>query len=143
MPSSPATIFVDTSAWKAFYDEEDELHGEARNLMNAISSKEISVRAFITSDYVMDEIITLIRFAHSHGKAAEFARAILSSRATRIVYVGEEAFLKALGLFSESKDKEWSFKDCASFTLMRLLNITKAFTFDPHFRQAGFQTLPK
>ncbi|HLE64601.1 MAG TPA: PIN domain-containing protein [Candidatus Bathyarchaeia archaeon] len=90
---------MDTSAWKAYYDEEDELHGEARNLMNAISSREISVRAFITSDCVMDETITLIRFAHSHGKAAEFARAILSSRATRIVYVGEEAFLKALGLF--------------------------------------------
>ena len=105
MPGSPATVFVDTSAWKAFYDEEDELHGEARNLMNAISSKEISVRAFITSDYVMDETITLIRFAHSHGKAAEFARAILSSRATRIVYVGEEAFLKALGLSASPRTR--------------------------------------
>lgn len=73
MPGSPTTVFVDTSARKAFYDEEDELHGEARNLMNAISSKEIPVRAFITSDYVMDETITLIRFAHSHGKATEFA----------------------------------------------------------------------
>ncbi len=91
----------------------------------------------------MDETVTLIRFAHSHSKAAEFAKAILSSRATRIVYLGEENFQKALELFYESRDKEWSFTDCASFTLMKLFNLTRAFTFDPHFRQAGFQTLPK
>ncbi len=100
-------------------------------------------RNLLTSDYVLDETITLIRFAHSNAKAADFANAIVSSRATRIVYLGEENFQKTLELFNESRDKEWSFTDCASFTLMRLFNLTKAFTFDPHFHQAGFQTLPK
>ncbi len=143
MQNSPTTLFVDTSAFKAFYDEEDEFHREARGFMDDIASKKISVRGFITSDYVLDETITLIRFAHSHPKALEFSRAVTSSKATRLLYVGQESFLKALDLFAQASDKPWSFTDCVSFILMRSLNLTTAFTFDPHFRQAGFRTLPK
>ena len=143
MPSSLLAAFVDTSAWKAYYDEEDELHVDARKFMESMSSRDAPVRLLLTSDYVLDETVTLIRFAHSHSKAVEFAKTILSSRATRIVYLGEENFQKTLELFNESRDKEWSFTDCASFTVMRLLNVTRAFTFDAHFKQAGFQTLPQ
>lgn len=143
MQSSPTTLFVDTSAFKAFYDEEDEYHGKARAFMDAVASKEVGVHGFITSDYVLDETITLVRFAHSHSKALEFARTIVSSKATRVLYVGQENFLKAIELFSEASDKKWSFTDCVSFVLMRGLNLATAFTFDPHFRQAGFHTLPE
>lgn len=143
MQSSPTTLFVDTSAFKAFYDEEDEFHVKAREFMDDIASKKIIVRAFITSDYVLDETITLIRFATSHSKAFEFAQAVTSSKATRLVYVGQENFLKALDLFSQASDKPWSFTDCVSFAIMQNLNLTTAFTFDPHFKQAGFQILPK
>ncbi len=136
-------MFVDTSAWKAFYDEEDELHEKARGFMRVVSAKEVPVRLLVTSDYVMDETLTLVRFAHSHSKAVEFAKAASSSKAMRLLFVGEEIFNEALGLFSEHKDKEWSFTDCVSFTLMRHLNLTTAFAFDPHFQQAGFQTLPR
>lgn len=143
MQSSPSTLFVDTSAFKAFYDEQDEFHETARRFMDAVASREVAVRGFITSDYILDETVTLVRFAHSHSKALEFARTVVSSKATRVVYVGQETFLKALDFFSEASDKEWSFTDCVSFVLMRSLNLTTSFTFDPHFRQAGFQTLPK
>ncbi len=143
MQSSLGTVFVDTSGWKAYYDEEDELHDEAHGFLDSLSSKRVSIRGFLTSDYVLDETITLIRFAHSHAKAVEFAEAVLSSKATRIVYAGEEVFLKSLDLFRESKDKHWSFTDCVSFTIMKLQNVTMCFGFDPHFEQAGFLTVPK
>ncbi len=143
MPSNPGTIFVDTSAWKAFYDEEDDRHGEARKLMKAIGAKEVPVRTLITSDYVMDETLTLIRFAHSHSKAVEFANAVSASNATKIVFVEEDLYGKALELFTQHADKPWSFTDCVSFALMKHIELTTAFTFDPHFQQAGFQTLPK
>ncbi len=143
MQSSPTTLFVDTSAFKAFYDEEDEFHSKARGFMDDIASKKTIVRGFITSDYILDETITLIRFAHSHSKALEFSQAVTSSKATRLVYVGQENFQKALELFIEASDKPWSFTDCVSFTLMRSLHLTTAFTFDPHFQQAGFHTLPE
>ncbi len=143
MQSSPVTLFVDSSAYKAFYDEEDEYHVESRRFAEDIATKKVLVRGLITSDYILDETITLIRFAHSQTKAVEFAEAITSSKATRLLYVGQENFAKAMELFAQASDKPWSFTDCTSFILMRNLKLTTAFTFDPHFRQAGFQTLPE
>jgi uncharacterized protein len=143
MQNSPSTVFVDTSAWKAFYDENDDRHREARRFMDSVGSKQIPVRLFVTSDYVIDETLTLVRLAHSHAKAVEFANAVFSSRATKLFFVGEELFNKALEMFTERGDKDWSFTDCASFVLMKQLNLTTAFAFDPHFQQAGFQTMPR
>ncbi len=143
MQNSPGAVFVDTSAWKAFYDEKDDQHLDARKFMESVSSKRTPVRSFITSDYVIDETLTLIRLAHSHAKAVEFANTVLSSRATKLYFVGEELFNQGLALFTERADKNWSFTDCVSFALMKHLSLTTAFTFDPHFQQAGFNTLPR
>lgn len=143
MQTSLGTVFVDTSAWKAFYDEQDDRHGEARSFMEKVVSKKLPVRLLVTSDYVLDETLTLVRFAHSHSKAVELANTILESRATKLVFVGEERFNESLKMFTERKDKEWSFTDCSSFVLMKNLNLATAFAFDPHFEQAGFHTLPR
>lgn len=142
MQSSPGTVFVDTSAWKAFYDENDDRHREARSFMESVAAKRLPVRLFVTSDYVMDETLTLVRLAHSHAKAVEFANTVSSSRAARLFFVGEDLFNKALTMFIEHRDKLWSFTDCVSFVLMKHLNLNTAFAFDPRFQQAGFQTLP-
>ncbi|TMH95501.1 type II toxin-antitoxin system VapC family toxin [Candidatus Bathyarchaeota archaeon] len=112
-------------------------------MMDSVATKELAVKNLITSDYVMDESITLIRLAHSHSKAAEFARTTVNSRLVKILYMGEEVFLESLDLFERSKDKAWSFTDCTSFTLMKRTGLSQVFTFDPHFEQAGFRTLPK
>jgi predicted nucleic acid-binding protein len=110
--------------------------------MDSVASKELAVRNLVTSDYVLDESITLIRLAHSHLKATEFARTLVNSRLVKILYMGEEVFLESLDLFERSKDKEWSFTDCTSFVLMKRIGLSQAFAFDPHFAQAGFHVLP-
>ena len=110
--------------------------------MDSVAAKELAVKNLVTSDYVLDESIALMRFAHSHSKAAEFARTTLGSRLVRVLYVGEEVFHESLDLFERSKDKEWSFTDCTSFILMKRTGLSQAFAFDPHFEQAGFHTLP-
>ena len=110
--------------------------------MERIRERKTGITSFVTTDYVLDEAITLTRFAHSQEKAVELADATLSSRFTRVVYVGEELFASALKAFRQHGDKEWSFTDCASFALMKAEGVKAAFTFDPHFKQAGFDILP-
>jgi len=110
--------------------------------MDGVAAKELTVKNLVTSDYVLDESITLIRLAHSHLKATEFGRTTVNSRLVKVFYVGEEIFLESLDLFEWSKDKDWSFTDCTSFILMKRTGVSQAFAFDPHFEQAGFHMLP-
>jgi hypothetical protein len=49
--------------------------------------------------------------------------------------------LKAIRLFRKFADQRVSFTDCVSFTLMKRNKLTIAFTFDAHFRLAGFDIL--
>jgi predicted nucleic acid-binding protein len=38
--------------------------------------------------------------------------------------------------------RQLSFVDCTAFQTMRRLGIETAFTFDSHFREEGFNTIP-
>lgn len=135
-------VFVDTGALKANFDAGDEHHVRARKLMEDVRSRRAEVTGFVTTDYVIDEAVTLTRFAHSHQKAAELAEAALGSSFMEVVYCGEETFGSALELFRQHSDKSWSFTDCVSFAVMNARGIGTAFTFDSHFAQAGFDVVP-
>jgi predicted nucleic acid-binding protein len=51
--------------------------------------------------------------------------------------------LKAIELYAERPDKEWSLTDCVSFIAMKELALSEALTGDHHFEQAGFIALLK
>jgi len=135
-------VFVDSSALKANYDTGDDFHAKARGLMQKIARRETEVTSFVTTDYVLDEAVTITRFAHSHGKAVELAEATRSSKFVRLVYCDEGLFSEGMDLFKRHADKEWSLTDCVSFATMNRHGVKTAFTFDAHFRQAGFATVP-
>lgn len=134
--------FVDSSAFKANYDSGDDFHDRAAGLMAKVAARETEISSFVTTDYVLDEAVTITRFAHSHAKAVELAEATLSSRFVRLVYCDEDLFSEGMRLFRQHSDKEWSFTDCVSFATMKKNGVRTAFTFDAHFRQAGFATIP-
>lgn len=136
------TIFVDTSGFKAFYDPRDEYHARARRFTDQVATRRILMRGFVTSDYVLDETLTLLLVGAGHPVAATLAQVIRESKVFSTTHVNEDRFWKSLDLFVKSKDKEWSFTDCTCFTLMKEHGIRNVFTFDPHFKQAGFNTLP-
>jgi uncharacterized protein len=135
-------VFVDSSALKANYDAGDDYHDQAAELMRKISARETDVTSFMTTDYVLDEAVTLTRFAHSHKKAVELAEATLASKFMRLIYSDEKLFSEGMSIFKQYSDKEWSLTDCVSFATMRKYELRTAFTFDPHFKQFGFATIP-
>ncbi len=129
-------LFVDTSAWLALNDKSDQFHTKAVSKSLEIKKWRIEL---ITSEYVIDESITLIRYRVSHEAAVIFGDSLLWSNIIRIEDVTKEDRIKAMEMFKKYKDKELSFTDCTSFVLMRNLKLQKTFTFDGHFRQVGFQ----
>ena len=135
-------VFVDSSALKANYDAGDGHHLSADKFIRSVESREAGVTGFVTTDYVLDEAVTLTRFAHSHAKAVELAEATIASKFVEVVYSDEGLFSEAMDVFRRHADKEWSLTDCLSFAVMRRRGITTAFAFDTHFKQAGFSTVP-
>ena len=133
-----ADVFMDSGGFLALWDSSDEHHKGAVRLQNELVRKR---RRFVTSEYIVDETATLLLMRHSHTAARDFLDTMERSDAVRLEWVGPERFLAATNFFRRHKDKEWSFTDCVSFTMMRELRIGEAFTTDHHFQQAGFRAL--
>ena len=133
-------VFIDTSGFFALWDVSDRYHGAAARLQKELIGKR---RRFLTTEYVVDETITLLRMRHSHNAAADFLDTVERSEALRVEWIGPERFHASAALFRRHTDKDWSFTDCVSFAVMRELRVRDAFTTDHHFKQAGFTVLLK
>ncbi len=129
-------IFVDTSAWYAYFDNSDTDHPAAAEFMNNLPSP------VITSNYVIDETLTLLRTRIGYSLAVTIGKQFFAGRLAQLVRVAEKDEKAAFKLFTRYADKTFSFTDCTSFVVMQNLGIKQAFTFDKHFQQIGFNTLP-
>ena len=134
-------IFIDTSAWYATEVEDDLNHEIAYDFLSTIASGKHGIA--ITTDYIIDETLTLLRTRRGLASATVFVDKLIKSPSIRVFWVNEDLFKKALDIFKKSDAKEWSFTDCTSFALTRELAVTEAFSFDNHFRQAGLHMLPR
>jgi len=96
----------------------------------------------LTTDYVVDETLTLLRLRLGLGAAEEWWRRVSDSRRVVTAEVDRDLREDALRWFFRYEDKEFSFTDCTSFALMKREKLREALTTDRHFKQAGFQVLP-
>jgi predicted nucleic acid-binding protein len=132
-------LFADTGAWCALYDRSDIHHARTSAFLKELKSQKTQL---ITSDYVLDESLTLLRFRVGHKEAVEFGRWVLQSPLVKLINVDEKIWQAAWEIFVRYDDKDFSFTDCTSFTIMRQLGLRNAFAFDHDFEQAGFVMLP-
>ena len=132
-------IFVDTGAWVSIAMKRDDHHEAAVQLLHDFQNERISL---VTSDYILDEVLTLVRKRSTHEQAKRIGVTILKSSVVRLERIDEFVWGKAWKIFQRYNDKMWSFTDCTSFALMDQLNISRAFTFDRDFEQYGKEVLP-
>ncbi|NDJ23671.1 PIN domain-containing protein [Nostoc sp. B(2019)] len=125
-------IFVDTSAWFASIVPSDTEHQAASSWVNQ------NIKPLLTTDYIIDETLTLLRIRGETLRAISLGEAFFSDNLTTIYYLTEEDIRQTWQVFRQFSDKNWSFTDCASRVVMTKLDLTQAFTFDHHFRQFGF-----
>jgi predicted nucleic acid-binding protein len=124
-------IFVDSSAWFAVYSLRDVNHARASNAIGTFRE------SLVTSDYVVDETLTLLRARREDERALVFGNCVVDGGLASIVSITTEDFLASWQVFQKFHDKEWSFTDCTSYVLIQRLGIRRAFAFDEHFQQFG------
>ena len=128
-------IFVDTGAWLALNDKQDQFHKRSIESMARIQKDKIEL---MTSDFVFDESLTFIRYRSSHQAAVLFGSSLLNSSIVTVASVDKELLHLSFDLFQKYKDQDFSLTDCSSFVLMKRLKLTTCFTYDSHFAHMGF-----
>ena len=134
-----SALFMDTAGWMACADSADPAH--VRSCVARDAAFEAG-QTVVTTDFVVDETLTLIRLRLGLDAAEAWWQQVDGSPRLRWERVDADRFERARHLFFQYRDKDFSFTDCTSFVIMRELKLTHAITTDRHFRQMGFQVLP-
>lgn len=130
-------VFVDTSAWYALVDSDDNDHAPAvaYHCSNSLP--------LVTTNAVFSETVTLIRYRLGHVTALTFGNKLKESSLVRIVNVSQLDEERSWEIFTKYRDQDFSFADCTSFAVMQRMEIGTAFTFDRHFRVMKFEVMPR
>jgi predicted nucleic acid-binding protein len=130
-------IFVDTSAFYALLDGDDAEHSRALNLWEREPPGE---GGLVTTNYVVLEAMALLQARLGMAAVRMFHDAVLPL--VHVDWIDEIVHGQAVSAFITADRRGLSLVDLSSFETMRRLGIRSAFTFDRHFRQYGFETLP-
>lgn len=129
-------MFVDTGAWYAYFNADDPDHDSVRDALHEWEGP------WLTSDYVFDEVVTLVRMRVSHQAAVKAGAAIRDEGVARLEWVSEKDEATAWRLFRQRKDKRYSMTDCTSFVVMKRLGLETAAATDGDFVREGFRRVP-
>ena len=126
-------LFLDSSYLLALELRNDQNHESATQHWSQLAG---STPGLVTTSFVFAEVVTYLNNRRHHAKAVLVGKNILSSPSVRLIHVDEALFRKAWDYFQQHRDKDYSLTDCATFVIMKELGITKALTFDQHFRSS-------
>ncbi len=124
-------IFVDTGAWFASVVPWDANHAAAATWLAQNQER------LITTDYVVDEMLTLLRVRKESKRAMVIGDLFFEQKIADLYFLQAPDLRQAWDVFSNFDDKEWSFTDCTSKVVIEKFQIAQAFAFDDHFRQFG------
>jgi len=139
------SIFFDSWGWIAVVDRKDPYHETAKPFYQEyVNAGGIP----ITTDYILDEVLTVLRRRLTHHVVVKFGEGIFEAvrvQKLRFELIDNERREKAWKLFKKYQDKpDISFTDFTSFVVMSEFKITKVFTGDEHFEKVnlGFKRVP-
>ena len=130
------TTFVDASFLFAYLLTDDANHERAQAWERCLAGR------LLTTEYVLIELADGLTAPAVRDLAVETLEVIRSRAGVTVIAASTALMDEGLALYRQHKDKRWSLTDCTSFAVMRQLGITKAFSFDHNFEQAGFERLP-
>jgi len=118
-------VFVDSSAFYAAVDYDDEHHARATEVL-------VSSGPLLTSDHVLVETWLLIGRRQGRRAADAFWQELRLGAAV-VEQVGTSDLEVAWRIGDDFEDQDFSIVDRTSFAVMQRLGVTRAATFDDHF----------
>ena len=128
-------VFADTFFFLAAINPADVAHERAVDYSNNWDGP------LITTAWVITEIADALAGHSEKHLFQELHESITSDPRVEIVLPDAGLFRRALDLYFDRKDKDWSLTDCTSFVVLTDRRLTEAATGDRNFEQAGFRAL--
>jgi predicted nucleic acid-binding protein len=138
-------FFVDTWGWVALGHKKDSHHKEVARFYREVHQRGAEI---VTSDYVLDELITLLFRRGNRSEALDFIEGLLASvdqGHIKVAKITPGTFEKAWDLRRRFRQYPFiSFTDLTSMVVMNERDILRILTEDRHFFQVGmgFQKIP-
>ncbi len=133
-PRTRQKIFVDAGAWIAHSNPSDQHHDTAVAMYTHLVQQRIPL---LTTDYVVDEAITRLRYDATHARAVaflDFMKDAVKRDAVTLERIDVDRFEEAEILFRRYRTARLSFTDCTSFVVCQEYEISEVFGFDQHFQ---------
>lgn len=129
-------IFIDTSAFFAVIDSDDENHAPAARIWSNLVEQ---AERMFTNNYVLLETISLLQRRLGISAVNDFVFALAF---VEVAWIDAEEHERALAGLLIAGRRHLSLTDCSSFETMRRIGIQRVFSFDPHFSEQGFDCIP-
>lgn len=140
--SQPHPLFVDTNAFVAIFDEDDDHHEAANAVLDGIEDGRLDYGPIFTSRYVLSETATVLLYGAGHREAVEALTAIRESSTFNTLKVTESVFDRTAEQFAEYDDQAISFVDHLNSVLGDEFDIDHIFAFEDDFRTLGMIRVP-
>jgi len=127
--------FVDTSAFYAVLDADDDNHQTAKETWITLLRQSSTL---FTTNYVLLETAALLQHRIGLTAVRSFHEDVVPL--LQVEYVTEEMHRSGVEAVLAAGRKRLSLVDCVSFQVMRQLGIRDAFCFAAHFAEQGFTT---
>lgn len=131
------TVFMDTSAFLAVLDADDANHERASQIWRELITQEETLAC---SNYVLVETFALVQNRLGMTAVRVLQNDILPM--ISVEWVDESLHRSGVSALITAGRRRLSLVDCTSFETMRRLGTQRAFTFDQHFAEQGFDCLP-
>ena len=132
-------VLVDTGAWLAAFHRRDQYHADASRLLRRLRAERVRL---VVTDLILAELHLHLLYGFGPGPAASHTLAIVEDPAIEQVFCDRDLEHAALeDWIHRFADQAFTLTDAVSFAAMRAHGIPAAFTFDRHFRIAGFETV--
>ena len=132
-----SVVFADAFYFVARLNGRDQHHGRVLAFSRDFRA------SILTTDWVLMEVADALAKSECRLRVREFVLHLRQAAACEIVPASRELFDRALELYHQHADKEWTLTDCSSVLVMRERGLTDVLTADRHFEQAGFNALLK
>jgi len=128
------TCFVDTSAFIAVLDKDDDHHAKAKPIWKRLLEQRAEL---VSTNYVLLETQAILQQRIGIEAIRVFNEDIYP--VLGVEWVDRALHERAVASVATAGRKKLSLVDCLSFDVMRCRGLRLAFAFDRHFKEQGFE----